>query len=71
MCNTSHQQNLQELVSTARSEEQEMSSRPSGESPRVFATTPRYFEGKGQMANGNGFDVDYVLNGQNGHDRED
>lgn len=47
---------LQALASTAREFEQEVSERPSGESPRTFATTPRYFNSPGQSADGTGFE---------------
>lgn len=42
----------QAVASSARDEEAELYSRPSGESPRVFATTPRYFANGGGVAYG-------------------
>ena len=59
---------LQALASTARDSEQEMSERPSGESPRVFATTPRYFDSPGQSADGTGFEA--ARPSANGHSLE-
>ena len=48
---------LQKVMSDARADEEEYLSRPSGDSPREYATTPRYFSSSGEAAG----------NGQNGH----
>lgn len=45
-----------------------MTSRPSGESPRVFATTPRYFDGNGHFASANGVEGDSVKQNGNSSD---
>lgn len=43
---------MQDIISDARLHEEEYSSRPAGDSPREYATTPRYFTDANSLQNG-------------------